>query len=57
MRSNHIIVKEGKLIYLNDNDNIIRVHPGIFTFERKTPEEIGRFSVAEIKELIFVGKN
>ena len=45
MRSNHKSLKEGKLIYLNAYDNNNKVHPGIFAFARKTPEETGIFAI------------
>ena len=45
MRANHNSLKVGKLIYLNAFDNNNNVHPGIFAFARKTPEETGIFAI------------
>ena len=45
MRANHNSLKVGKLIYLNAFDNNNKVHPGIFAFARKTPEETGIFAI------------
>ncbi len=45
MRANHNSLKTGELIYLNAYDNNNNVHPGIFAFARKTPEETGIFAI------------
>ena len=45
MRDKHISLKVGKLIYLNAYDNNNNVHPGIFAFARRTPEETGIFAI------------
>ena len=45
MRQNHNCLKVGELIYLNAYDNKNNVHPGIFAFARKTPEETGIFAI------------
>ena len=45
MRANHPSLKVGELIYLKALDNNNNVHPGIFAFARKTPEETGIFAI------------
>ena len=45
MRANHKSLKVGELVYLNAYDNNNNVHPGIFAFARKTPEETGIFAI------------
>ena len=45
MRAIHNCLKIGELIYLNAYDNNNKVHPGIFAFARKTPEETGIFAI------------
>ena len=45
MRFNHESIRRGKLIYLKALDNNGNEHPGIFTFARKTEEEIGIFVI------------
>ena len=45
MRANHNSLKVGELVYLNAYDNNNNVHPGIFAFARKTPEETGIFAI------------
>ena len=45
MRQNHKSLTVGELVYLNAYDNNNNVHPGIFAFARKTPEETGIFAI------------
>ena len=45
MRFNHESIRRGKLIYLQAFDKNRKPHPGIFTFARKTDEEIGIFII------------
>ena len=45
MRASHNCLKVGELIYLNALDNNNKVHPGIFSFARKTPQETGIFAI------------
>ena len=45
MRAKHNSLKVGELIYLKAYDNNNKVHPGIFAFARKTPEETGIFAI------------
>ena len=45
MRFNHESIRRRKLIYLQSFDKNRNPHPGIFTFARKTDEEIGIFII------------
>ena len=45
MRSNHICLRKGKLIYLKALDNKGQTHPGVLAFARQTKEETGIFAI------------